>query len=1480
MRHLGKLAIIATSATAAGVAAFLGRDKIVSAAASLRHGGDGPGCSPNNPLPVPSSDAAAKRIPAVAERFRRLWPEVTGESGSMPEAALEIALAQAWLESGIAEAGGGGWWKDKTAEGQGNMVGSGNLGARQCGKTDTGGDYYTCVPYGDSSPNADGTQTLIPASFRYYQAGTVGGKSRNAGDAAAYDFLHTITKQFPALAELKSGSVLDYCIRQGPKYKSDDKPNQTVFGRPYLGGNYYYGGFGATMQERVGSYGRAIISHLPAIAAALGHKKIHACIAPELLTAGAKHAAVSGCCPPVGDAGRDSCYHCGSTGGYAKCGELPCSKCGKPWNGPEQVGDAENFAAKPPFDPGDGRAPRSTCFYCGAPYAVDRTCLRCAKCGEQWFGPPENCFRPANVEGIGLTVFSTVAAALVAVGLYAHKQAGEKAEKVVESVRKSGFDVVLPGGEPAPGHAFTTASDPALLAALSPLGNQGKAVVQRLTDKGVRFQVKLPGVSISGAESAIDAIVPAYNEGSTVGAVAHALILSGAFRRVIVVDDGSIDNTSEAANFSGAEVITLPSNVGKMGAMNAGIDASDASAFAFFDADAVNMTADHAKVLVDKWNVGGFAQVCGVLDHGLMNSSRLATGQRIVSREILEGIPTNCQGYSAETAINHIADKLGGATGTVLLPELTFRTKTAKIGVLEGMARGARMLGEMAVSRMALAKSGGTSCNLLGGVQLEGVGKIVAVVAVVTGALVAAGFAYSASTDGKARDVFAAMRAAGFDVLEPGAERRAGWMVVPADNAKLLAALAFLGDKRDAFVSKLAAGGTRFQMKRAQLKRPKKGASAIEEDRGSLAKVAPGQSATPSDLTTRLQQEQAFRDAEKARKTDLPGTRRDDSGMLWYDKPGASPSAASVAIPWSVPSAPALDEDRGSVAAIRAIPGVTVTESAPAEAPLVFERLNPDGTATTIQGVREALGAMFPGDDASNLDALAFFDDSEGVIEGEQDVDAEVALASEAHALRIEGAAATAATVAAVVAGGLAAGALAALALSRLGSPSPVEPPPVVAPVTAAVPTKPAPVPVKQPSALFVAQTNLQRAKDELAREFDDLLKPPDPGIVTAKTEAVHRAEEQLAELQKKPAVSGLDIGEALQLQHLSGSLPRARKVPGSDRLVWYIEPAIAPANIEGAATAIIAFASGAAVGAGGMAIANRIKSNAADVLADSKEVLAKVRKIAEDAKSETDRLGPATAKSGALNGTVSWSPVGAKADEPDEVDNALSSASDVSDIATGLLSAVSAGKKLAQRNMKDDPKCRAAVRAFAEKHPLVMRIWGSDLKALAGSEQGPSIGSADEFVDRYTDELLRHREANVSGAEDCVVTPQEDEAVLTSLGLSRDEEDAVYTAASRTAGTLLDLYAPGAGQGAMSAADAIASLATGRPMTPGAKPKPVAKPDSTAKLKAELAAEKAKVAVVKEFVREHPHVVSWFNPDLRKIQGVEQGTEPKEEQK
>jgi hypothetical protein len=216
----------------------------------------------------------ASRVPGVADRIRAVWRELFG--AEIPPAALEIALAQAWLESGVADSSGG-WWADKTSKGAGNMVGSGNLGARQCGTNDKGGPAWDCVPYGDSRPATAAeiaagkpAQIQFPVDFRYYKAGTIGGKPRSKDEAAAYDFVQSITKQWPAKAELESGDVLAYARKQ------------------YA--NHYYGGFGATPEERIAGYAKAIADHLPNIAAALGQTTVNAWVPADAIASAKSHA--------------------------------------------------------------------------------------------------------------------------------------------------------------------------------------------------------------------------------------------------------------------------------------------------------------------------------------------------------------------------------------------------------------------------------------------------------------------------------------------------------------------------------------------------------------------------------------------------------------------------------------------------------------------------------------------------------------------------------------------------------------------------------------------------------------------------------------------------------------------------------------------------------------------------------------------------------------------------------------------------------------------------------------------------------------------------------------------------------------------------------------------------------------------------------------------------------------------------------------
>lgn len=187
------------------------------------------------------------------------------------------------------------------------------------------------------------------------------------------------------------------------------------------------------------------------------------------------------------------------------------------------------------------------------------------------------------------------------------------------------------------------------------------------------------------------AIIPAYNEEATIASVIAAAKVVPLIDDVIVVSDGSIDKTAQIAKTAGAHVIELETNVGKGGAMKAGIDCADAEIYLFLDADLVGLTPAHIEALLEPvlndradMTVGLFAGGRVATDLAQVVAPYLS-GQRAVKRSVLAGIPDlEVTRFGVEMALTRSIQRNRLRVEDVILPNVTHRMKEEKLGLLRG----------------------------------------------------------------------------------------------------------------------------------------------------------------------------------------------------------------------------------------------------------------------------------------------------------------------------------------------------------------------------------------------------------------------------------------------------------------------------------------------------------------------------------------------------------------------------------------------------------------------------------------------------------------------------------------------------------------------------------------------------------------------------------------------------------------------------
>lgn len=125
----------------------------------------------------------------------------------------------------------------------------------------------------------------------------------------------------------------------------------------------------------------------------------------------------------------------------------------------------------------------------------------------------------------------------------------------------------------------------------------------------------------------ISAIVPAYNEAGSLLKVLVPLKETPAVKEIIVVSDGSTDDTALLAEGAGARVIALPQNLGKTRAVLRGVAEAEHPVILLCDADLVNLRTEHFVDMIRTF-CEGFDMV--IMDKG---------GQPWVFRTLLQSVP-------------------------------------------------------------------------------------------------------------------------------------------------------------------------------------------------------------------------------------------------------------------------------------------------------------------------------------------------------------------------------------------------------------------------------------------------------------------------------------------------------------------------------------------------------------------------------------------------------------------------------------------------------------------------------------------------------------------------------------------------------------------------------------------------------------------------------------------------------------------------
>jgi len=191
----------------------------------------------------------------------------------------------------------------------------------------------------------------------------------------------------------------------------------------------------------------------------------------------------------------------------------------------------------------------------------------------------------------------------------------------------------------------------------------------------------------------VTAIVPAYNEAKRIGGVLSVLTGYG-FSEIIVVDDGSTDDTSEVVSKYKVKHLRLDKNSGKGAAMNRAVSETKTEFILFCDADVRGLTHDILDEIIAPVVDGKSEMFIAMRNRGVYALTwmipivPLLGGERALTKSLWLELPDWYKNkFRVESGLNFYAKYYGKGLGYKIFPNLSQIIKEKKYGFWKGTKR-------------------------------------------------------------------------------------------------------------------------------------------------------------------------------------------------------------------------------------------------------------------------------------------------------------------------------------------------------------------------------------------------------------------------------------------------------------------------------------------------------------------------------------------------------------------------------------------------------------------------------------------------------------------------------------------------------------------------------------------------------------------------------------------------------------------------